>query len=338
MRNRIITRDGAFSGVTAIIISIALAASASSTLGGVTGEVLIVDGSDSETCRRVGERLTEVVNALETGHLESVRGDFTQAGYEAGTALLAKVRIENAEFTHRTRILQRPAEHLLEVRDIHVRVAMEGTRGDPNQFMVFRLTQDALLIEDMLFSVEAWHYRELIEKGRDLKDLPLRQRIVNFLEIFRTAYNRKDLSYLNKVYSDDALIIVGRVLQQKPEGEKVSEMLHHTKWNSKRIEFLRLSKEEYLGRLANIFQQNAFVRVEFDSIRIEQRENFPQLYGVNVKQRWYSSTYADTGYVFLMMDFETPEEPLIRVRCWQPEPFDDGSLPSVRDFIVVGKQ
>ena len=61
----------------------------------------------------------------------------------------------------------------------------------------------------------------------------------------------------------------------------------------------------------------------------------PRLYGVTLKQRWTSSTYSDTGYVFLLLDFADPDYPLIHVRSWQPERFDDGSIISLQDFEII---
>ena len=44
-------------------------------------------------------------------------------------------------------------------------------------------------------------------------------KILDFLERFRMAYNSKDINFLEKVYSDDALIIVGTVLKEKQGSE-----------------------------------------------------------------------------------------------------------------------
>jgi hypothetical protein len=34
---------------------------------------------------------------------------------------------------------------------------------------------------------------------------------------------------------------------------------------------------------------------------------------------YYSSTYSDTGYLFLMVDMNDAKQPIIKVRTWQPE-------------------
>ena len=45
-------------------------------------------------------------------------------------------------------------------------------------------------------------------------------------------------------------------------------------------------------------------------------------------------SYSDTGYLFIMMDFRHEEQPLIRVRSWQPHRFKDGSVIGLGDFFV----
>ena len=60
-----------------------------------------------------------------------------------------------------------------------------------------------------------------------------------------------------------------------------------------------------------------------------------RLYGVTLKQQWTSSTYTDTGYVFLLLEFVDPDRPLIHVRSWQPQRFDDGSVISLQDFEII---
>ena len=133
------------------------------------GEVIITDGASPGFCRDVGRRLSDVINVLHTACLDT--SDFTATGYEVASSLLAKVQMENAAFTHRTKLLRRP-DSLWEVRDVRVRVAMGDTPGTPYQYLVFVLTQKGL-IDDMRFSVERWQYRDLNTQGEQLRDWPL---------------------------------------------------------------------------------------------------------------------------------------------------------------------
>lgn len=44
-----------------------------------------------------------------------------------------------------------------------------------------------------------------------------------------------------------------------------------------------------------------------------------ELYGIQIRQDYFSTYYGDSGYLFLMVDLNNPEEPIIHVRTWQPE-------------------
>ena len=53
---------------------------------------------------------------------------------------------------------------------------------------------------------------------------------------------------------------------------------------------------------------------------------------MQIKQNYYSSNYADQGYLFLMIDLGNKTEPKIYVRSWQPEKNSDGSIIGINDF------
>lgn len=169
-------------------------------------------------------------------------------------------------------------------------------------------------IEDVNFGIEQHKYAALLSKGNTLTDLNRRKMIVDFLENFRTAYNRKDIELLRHTFSDNALIIVGRVLEPQPNHPEYMMSL-----GKKRVELIQYNKQQYLAQLLKSFERNAFIDVKFEEVEITKHPGFANIYGVNVKQSWRSSTYGDVGYLFLMIDFENEQHPLIHVRSWQPE-------------------
>ena len=64
------------------------------------------------------------------------------------------------------------------------------------------------------------------------------------------------------------------------------------------------------------------------------------MYGVTLKQEWNSSRYSDVGFIFLMIDFQDENNPLIQVRTWQPEKLNGQVLAreevfSLGDFDIV---
>jgi hypothetical protein len=301
-----------------------------SRLEAIMGDVFIKGGASEAFCLKVANSLTEIVNLFETGTIESARAYFTIDGFSAMNELLQKTSLVNANPVQETKILTLPHSGY-EVRNIRVKVKMGDTQGLQYQNLVFSLNKEGLIC-DVRFSMELSHYQDILEEGEQLKDLAIRQQIVQFIEIYRTAHNRKDIDYIRQIYSDNALIIVGRVVKVKPD---VPDMLNNSYLNQYKIEFIRKSKTEYIRSLENVFQLNSFVDVTFDSIGIIRHDTIPKLYGVTLLQEWRSSSYSDTGWVFLLIDYRDENQPIIHIRAWQPEKFPDGSVIGLYDFKPV---
>lgn len=174
-------------------------------------------------------------------------------------------------------------------------------------------------------------YMRVLKKGSDVTDLRYRQIILDYVEQFRTAYNTKDIVFLDQIFSDDALIITGKVIRSVPTD--MNSMLPQDK-----VVYTKQSKKEYLKRLAGVFQRNKRILVTFDEVKVLRHPAKKGFYGVTLKQGYTSDGYSDTGYVFLLWDFNDPENPKIHVRTWQPEFIDQACaqrLPEEQIFTCM---
>lgn len=169
------------------------------------------------------------------------------------------------------------------------------------------------MVEDLYFGLERHQYEHFFENVVEETDFRRKQIILDFLERFRTAYNRKDLPFIENVYSDDALIIIGRIVQVETAAGGGSSV------SVPQIEYIRRKKSEYLANLRQVFQANEFINIAFEDILVVQHPVHESVYGVTLRQHWEASTYNDAGYLFLMIDFDDEEKPVIHVRTWQPE-------------------
>lgn len=169
------------------------------------------------------------------------------------------------------------------------------------------------LITNVAIAIEMNRYEELMAEKVSEIDYARRQIIVNFIENFRTAYNRKDKAMINSVFSDKALIITGRVVKEKPN----SDMTRMTLTNNK-VVYIKQTKQEYLTKLAQVFKTVKYINVKFSDIEIMEHPKYDNIYGVTLRQLWKTNRYHDEGYLFLMIDFRDSDNPLIQVRTWQP--------------------
>jgi hypothetical protein len=184
-------------------------------------------------------------------------------------------------------------------------------------------------VESFYLSISMNLYMNVIKSNLELTDLRRRQLILDYVEQFRTAYNQKDINFLNQVFSDDALIITGTVIQQK----------HSEGFSTPKIKYNKLSKEQYIQKLRGVFARNSYIKVTFDEIEVMRHPVNPNFYGVTLLQGWTSGTYHDDGYLFLLWDFTNENAPQIHVRTWQPDKVGGKPLPkdevfSLSDFDI----
>lgn len=184
-------------------------------------------------------------------------------------------------------------------------------------------------VESFYLSISMNLYMNVIKSNLELTDLRRRQLILDYVEQFRTAYNQKDINFLNQVFSDDALIITGKVIQQK----------HAEGFSTPKIQYNKQSKEQYINNLRGVFARNSYIKVTFDEIEVMRHPVNPNFYGVTLLQGWTSGRYHDDGYLFLLWDFTNEDAPQIHVRTWQPDKIGGKALPkdevfSLSDFDI----
>ena len=179
-------------------------------------------------------------------------------------------------------------------------------------------------IESFYLSISMNLYMNVIKSNLELTDLRRRQLILDYVEQFRTAYNQKNINFLNQVFSDDALIITGKVIQQK----------HAEGFSTPKIQYNKQSKEQYINNLRGVFASNSYIKVTFDDIEVMRHPVNPNFYGVTLLQGWTSGKYHDDGYLFLLWDFTNEDAPQIHVRTWQPDKIGGKPLPKDEVFSL----
>jgi hypothetical protein len=183
-------------------------------------------------------------------------------------------------------------------------------------------------ISNVSIAIEMHRYDQIMaEKESDI-DYARRQIIVDFVENFRTAYNRRDMKLLTSVFSDKALIITGKVISEKPNSD-----MDRLTLNNNKVIYIKQTKQEYLQNLSNVFKITKFINVKLDDIEVVQHPKYDDIYGVTLKQYWHTDRYRDEGYLFLMIDFRDADKPLIQVRTWQPYKNKQGQVITQKNDV-----
>jgi len=224
----------------------------------------------------------------------------------------------------------RPTWHGFEVRRIPVVLDFPTLHRQTTEYIVLD-TDSAGRFTDFNAALNKSVYNQFVENDRFVKEWKQRQTIIKFIEKYRTAYLARNLSMINQMFADNALIIVGRILKT----QKVSrDAPQYRKFgNQPDIAYLRFTKQEYLARQKAIFKDQSDLLIEFSSLRIMRKEGAKNIYGVELRQNYASTGYADEGYLFLLIDFNH-EDPLIYVRTWQPEEWRPDQLINAANFVI----
>ena len=184
--------------------------------------------------------------------------------------------------------------------------------------VVFTFDKD-LKISNLTFGIGTVAQNDLLCKNVSWGE-ETRQMVMDFLENYKTAYCLKDYDYIEGVFDDNATIIVGNVVKRTtrpgiPENQ-MSDL------GKEIIKYKRYTKSEYLANLKRTFDRNQFVNIKFTNNDVNMLENeLPrQVFEIQIAQEYTSSTYADQGYLFLLVDMTNHEAPVIKIRAWQPKP------------------
>ena len=167
-------------------------------------------------------------------------------------------------------------------------------------------------IVDINFSIEKNEYIKQLRLGEELGDFDRRLQIINWCEQFKKAYNDKDITFMENIFSDDALIITGRRIS----GRQKSDI----GISGPQFEYIQQTKAEYLTKLRGVFNRqkhNGYIKVIFSDYSIKRDGAMPDFYYVTLKQEWNSRGYSDVGTVTLVWDFRDEDHPKIQVRAWQ---------------------
>ena len=296
-----------------------------------------IDGIDNATVKAKMERtmsafLTEVNNAQSSKRALNFGGMGLSTNVQSSVSMLW----ENSPFECTDEEIM---EHCIQtgsgyqVRNIPLimRPTDSSFNEDEYQEAVFSFDRNGNM-ESFYLTLSMNLYMNVIKSNKSVTDLRRRQLILDYVEHFRTSYNQKDKEFLEAVFSDDALIITGKVIPQR-----VRDNIQLPA----RVEYTRQTKRQYMTKLSQIFAANKHIKVTFDEIRVVMHPTKSEWYGVTLHQGWTSDRYHDDGWLFLLWDFSNEDHPTIHVRTWQPDKIEGKKLPdeeifSLDDFNIVG--
>ena len=275
---------------------------------------------------KYAKTILAVCEALKTNKLDyqSLSPYFTSRGMNQYKKLLnyGNIRIISTDGCRFVRIGQ-------EVQCRSIPVSFSFSKGKIQyENLVFTLLDPVGgKIDGVQFSLEERSLTNIMEDKSI--DETARLALVNFMENYKTAFAFQDWDYVASIFSDDAIIITGRVIKRQETMADGRQTIINDYKLSKQ------SKEQYIRRLRATTKE--WINIKFGSTLVEGSKQ-KDIYGLSMSQDYYSNNYGDHGYLFLLIDNTDPEQPLIRIRAWQPnEHFDMGKFAELEQAHREGK-
>ncbi len=261
-------------------------------------------------------KMESIETAIRTKNYTSVKALFTDEGYDS---FLKLVRRGNATIVGKPQYKFMDYGRLTLCRCITMQFRFRNNK----QFIenvTFRFNADNL-VESLAFTLSDVAESDILQKGDWNRDSRLT--LMTFLEDYQTAYALGRDKYLESIFSDNALIIVGNKLESRVVADGVRLMEH--------VRYDTLSKKQYINRLRSHFATKEYINLNFTETDFQRASNNKEMYGIRVRQEYFSSNYGDVGYLFLLVDLRN-ELPIIHVRAWQNDKLPLESLIQLNDF------
>ena len=277
--------------------------------------------------------MTKVINAIKAKDYDSVSDCFSEDGLEMYKKLLnyGQARLlgdpQFSFYTMGKRVV---------CRSIPMAFSFKNNRRKFVEDVTFTFDENKK-IECVAFGLGSQAKTDIFNKGVGAWSDYAKMVIATFLENYKTAFALKRLDYLESVFDDNATIITGHIIKKAPKVAMEGESFINS--NKKLIKYTRQTKSEYMRKLKMCFQSNQFINIRFADNDVVKMGAGGETYGIQIKQDYYSTNYGDHGYLFLMVDFNDPDNPSIKVRTWQPDrnPNINSNLPrSNRDWGIIG--
>ena len=199
-------------------------------------------------------------------------------------------------------------------RELPLKLKFPSSRKSFIEDVVFRINERTKKIESVAYKLGQATESSIMAKDWSETD---RLTLITFLEDYRSAYCLRDIAYIKKVFSNDAYIIVGKVLQKSTK--KYNDKTELIESDGKAV-YTRYSKKEYVAQLERSFNSKEFVNVRFEECEVCSGYGAKDgIYAVQVRQIYTSNNYADEGILTLAIDMRDDVNPLVRVRVWQQE-------------------
>lgn len=276
--------------------------------------------------RELADAMKIVEEGLRKRNYTSLESLFTPEGWKLFSLLVESGSVK---------VTSTPASYSIESSDLFtigrgIPIAFKTSGHVSNETLVFRFDKDSGLISSVAFALTKRAEDDIFRQAQ--WNMESRYSLLTFMEDYQTAFALKRLDYIEKIFSDDAIIITGKM----GVPAKNSKLFFDAKQlnlgqNNKNVNFTRYSKSEYINKLKQDFYDRRsatykkYIQLVFEDAVISKvatngyTDN--EIMWIEIKQQYNSDKYSDKGFLALQIDLK-PKGSQIRVRTWTPDFID----------------
>lgn len=206
-------------------------------------------------------------------------------------------------------------------------VTVKNGKHVSKETIVFRFEQNSAKIKSVAYAMTERAESDIFRKAD--WSLESRYSLLTFMEDYQTAFALQRLDYIEKIFSDNAIIITGKYVDSKA----TAGMMEGLTFNSvphKNIVYAHQTKDEYIGNLKRLFKNNSWTHIEFEENEISKSSTSGfldhEIMWIEIRQNWTSASgYNDTGFLGLQINLK-PSGSMINIRTWTPDFIDIDEL------------
>ena len=260
--------------------------------------------------------MTKVEQAIRAKNYSSVEPEFTPDGFKifeqmmgSGTVSVSKKNI--------TYTVERSGNFIV---GKSIPVAVKNGSHISKENIVFRFDPTSGKIASVAYALTKLAEDDIFREGASWT-LDSRYALVQFMEDYQTAFALKRFDYISSIFSDDAIIIVGKFDNRKQKRFYQQGELKGTSLGN-RLSYVKYNKETYLSKVKEDFAKKSFIQLAFEETKVEKVDDKGfannDVIWIELKQKYNSSNYRDEGYLALQINLK-PTGSMINVRTWTPE-------------------
>ena len=257
--------------------------------------------------KKMEKAVRDIVKAIESGKYEGMRQHFTEEGVKMFNTLIqsyGKVSVASLQEVHFYKLHDKTI-----CRSIPLSFRLPKQTFNEDICLTFNAEGK---VESLAFGLNQASRDDILTTNWDGE---VKLELINFLENYQTAFALKRLDFIGNLFSDDAVIITGCVLKKASVSREEGRMTFNNA-----VRYTHHNKEQYLEKLDQCFKNNDYINIRLTDNDVRRMDAIHgKCYGILIHQDYYSTTYSDAGYLFLIADFNDSEKPTIILRTWQPE-------------------